>query len=120
MDLVVKGRGGKVSGAIKERIERKVAKLDRLGSRIQRVEVEVIHEPTPRINGGHRVEASARTARRTFRASADGADVDAALEQVIHRLGRQVSEEHGKRRARMLEGANRVKSADRQPEVPEA
>ncbi|HZA61066.1 MAG TPA: ribosome-associated translation inhibitor RaiA [Actinomycetota bacterium] len=119
MDLVVKSRGGRVSGLARQRIERKAAKLERLEGRIQRIEVEVIKEPTPRVNGGHRVEASARTARRTFRASAAGSDVDTAVERVLSRLGRQVTEEHKRRRTRMIDGANRVKSDDRRTEVPE-
>lgn len=123
MELVVKGRHTRVSPQIRQRIERKLAKLGRLSSRVQLVEVELTEEPRGRIGGGHRVEASCRTPHRTFRASATGEDVDSALDRVVNRLERQLKEERGKRRARLLEGANRVKSRlispnREEPEVP--
>jgi putative sigma-54 modulation protein len=123
MELVVKGRHTHVSPQVRQRIERKLAKLARLSSRVQLVEVELTEEPRGRIGGGHRVEASCRTPRRTFRASATGEDVDSALDRVVTRLERQLKDERGKRRARLLEGANRVKSRlispnREEPEVP--
>jgi ribosomal subunit interface protein len=123
MELVVKGRHTRVSPQVRQRIERKLAKLGRLSSRVQLVEVELTEEPRGRIGGGHRVEASCRTPRRTFRASATGEDVDSALDLVVTRLERQLKDERGKRRARLLEGANRVKSRlispnREEPEVP--
>jgi ribosomal subunit interface protein len=107
---VVKGRGERVSGRSRERLERKLGRLARLDPRMEWVEVEVIREPSPRVNGGHRVEASCRSGRRTYRATASGPDVDAAILRVVARLERQISEDHQKRRSRMLIGANRVKS----------
>jgi putative sigma-54 modulation protein len=123
MELVVKGRHTRVSPQVRQRIERKLAKLGRLSSRVQLVEVELTEEPRGRIGGGHRVEASCRTPRRTFRASATGEDVESALDLVVTRLERQLKDERGKRRARLLEGANRVKSRlvspnREEPEVP--
>jgi putative sigma-54 modulation protein len=110
MELVVKGRHTRVSPQVRQRIERKITKLERLVPRMQRVEIVLTEEATPRVDGGHRIEASCRTPHRTFRASATGGDVDAALELVVNRLERQLKEEQGKRRARLLGGANRVKS----------
>jgi ribosomal subunit interface protein len=110
MDLVVKGRGERVSGRSKERLERKLGRLARLDPRMEWVEVEVIREPSARVNGGHRVEASCRSGRRTYRATASGPDVDAAILRVVARLERQISQDHQRRRSRMLDGANRVKS----------
>jgi ribosomal subunit interface protein len=110
MDLVVKGRGDRVSGQTRGRVERKLDRLSRLDGRIGRVEVEVIREPSPRVDGGHRVEASCRSSRRTFRASATGADVDSALDRAVERLERQIARDHDRRRSRMLDGANRIKS----------
>ena len=110
MELVVKGRHTRVSPQVRQRIERKLARLGRLNRRVQWMEVELTEEPRGRIGGGHRVEASCRTPRRTFRASATGEDVDSALDRLVSRLERQLKEDRGKRRARLLEGANRVKS----------
>lgn len=112
MDLVVKGRGGRVSSQTKQQVERKVARLLRHEPRIQRIEVELIQEPNRRVNGGHRVEVACWLTRRTFRASSTGSDVDAALEGVIERLERQLTDEHGRRRTRRVLGVNRLKSGE--------
>jgi ribosomal subunit interface protein len=113
MDLVVKGRGKRVSSQTRQQIERRVARLVRLEPRIQRIEVELIQEHNRRVNGGHRVEMACWLTRRTFRASSTGSDVDAALEGVIERLERQLTDEHGRRRTRRVTGANRVKSDEK-------
>jgi ribosomal subunit interface protein len=110
MDLVVKGRGDRVTGRTRSHVARKLARLDRLDPRLTRVEVEVIWEARGRIGGGHRVEASCRSGRRTFRASATGGDIDAAVDRVVERLERQISKDRDRRRARMLDGAHQVKS----------
>jgi ribosomal subunit interface protein len=108
MDLVVKGRGDRVAGQIRTHVERKVSRLSRLDFRLDRVEVEIIWETRGRI--GHRVEASCRSGRRTYRASANGPDVEAAVDRALGRLERQITDGHERRRTRMLDGANRVKS----------
>jgi ribosomal subunit interface protein len=110
LDLVVKGRGGRVSSQTKQRVERKMARLTRLEPRIQRLEVELIHQPNPRVDGGYRVEAACWASRRTFRATGTGSDFDAALDQVSERLERQLTDEHGKRRTRRVSSPNRLKS----------
>jgi ribosomal subunit interface protein len=124
MDFVVRGRGSRVSSQSRERVERKLARLARLNSGIQRIEVELIEEPNRRVNGGHRVEVACWTARRTFRASSTGSDIDAALDRVTERLERQLTDEHDRRRTRRVGGANRLKSGEkavsREEDVPPA
>jgi ribosomal subunit interface protein len=110
MDLVVKGRGDRVTGRTRSHVARKLARLDRIDPRLGRVEIEVIWEARGRIGGGHRVEASCRSGRRTFRASGSGGDVESALDRVVERLERQITKDRDRRRARMLGGAHRVKS----------
>ncbi|HEX2030620.1 MAG TPA: ribosome-associated translation inhibitor RaiA [Actinomycetota bacterium] len=110
MELVVKGRGDRVSAQAKIHLERKLARLARLDPRVGRVEVEVIRQPSRRVDGGHRVEASCRSSRRTYRARATGTDLDAALDRAVGRLERQIADDHARRRTRMLNGANRLKS----------
>jgi ribosomal subunit interface protein len=119
MDLVVKGRGDRVTGQTRSRVERKMARLERFDGHLERVEVEVIWETRGRIGGGHRVEASARSRRRTYRASANGSDVDSALDRVVARLERQITEDHRKRRTRLLTWASRVKSRRTSAPPPE-
>jgi ribosomal subunit interface protein len=116
MDLVVKSRGGKVSDHTRRVVERKVARMARREPKLQWVEFEFIEAPNPRVDGGHRVEASCRLPRRTFRATAAGANVDALVDQAIARLQRQISDHGGKRRAQLIEGANRVKSGQVLPD----
>jgi ribosomal subunit interface protein len=124
MDFVVRGRGSRVSSQLRQRVERKLARLARLNSGIQRIEVELIEEPNRRVNGGHRVEVACWTSRRTFRASSTGADIDAALDRVTERLERQLTDDHDRRRTRRVGGANRLKSGEkavgREEDVPPA
>jgi ribosomal subunit interface protein len=110
MDIVVKGRGERLNGAARDRVEKKLTRLERFDGRLDRVELEVIRETRGRIGGGHRVEASARSGRRTYRASGTGDDVEAAVDRLVERLGRQISEDRKKRRSRLLNWAARVKS----------
>ncbi|MFN3309463.1 MAG: HPF/RaiA family ribosome-associated protein [Anaerolineales bacterium] len=60
----------------------------------------------------HRVEAAFDTPRRTFRAHADAPDVEAALDAVVEKLERQLRDHREKRRAKLIAGASRVKSAN--------
>ena len=100
MNLVVKGRHDRISPRTRQRLERKLARLERIEPRMDLVEIEVTREASKRVAGGHRVQVAFRAARRTYRATGTGTDVDAALEQVVHRLERLVSEGHDRRRAR--------------------
>jgi ribosomal subunit interface protein len=110
MDLVVKSRGEKLAGATRARVERKLTRLERFDGRLDRVELEVIRETRGRIGGGHRVEASARSGRRVFRASATGDDVESAVDRLVQRLERQISENRGKRKNRLAAWASRLQS----------
>jgi ribosomal subunit interface protein len=100
MDVVMRGRGDRVAGQTRARLERKLERLSRLDGRLDRVEVEVTRESRGRIGGGHRVEAWCRGGRRTYRAHANGRDVDAAVDLLVERLERQISEDPRRRRAR--------------------
>jgi ribosomal subunit interface protein len=117
MELVVKARGGRVSEHTRQVVERKVAGMARREPKLERVELEFIEERNPRVDGGHRVEASCRIPRKTFHAQAAGQNVDALVDQVISRLERQIADHEGKRRARLLNGANKVKSRQVRPGV---
>jgi ribosomal subunit interface protein len=119
MDLVVKGRGEKLGGATRDRVQRKLARLERFDGKLDRVELKVIRETRGRIGGGHRVEAAARAGRRTFRATATGNDIEAAVDRLIDRLERQISESRRRRRSRLLTWASRVKSRRASPREPE-
>jgi ribosomal subunit interface protein len=111
MELVLKGRGARVAQRLRQVTEHKLARIERLEPALTRLEVVVIVEKNPRQGGLHRVEAAAATPRKTYRAHADAADVDSALDVVAERLERQILDHHDRRRARRNAGAGRVKSA---------
>lgn len=117
MDIVVRGRGERVPEATRARLARKLARLSRFNGRLDRVEVEITREPSPRVGGGLRIDAACRAPRKTYRASATGQDVDGAADRVVKRLERQISRDQERKRARMLGGAHKVKSA-RMPAEP--
>jgi putative sigma-54 modulation protein len=104
MDLVLKGRGVRITDQIWKTAEHKTAKIGRLEPRVQRVVIELIQEHNPRINGSHRVEVAADTARHVFRATGSGRDVETALDQVVERLERQITRYRGKLRDRRQAG----------------
>jgi ribosomal subunit interface protein len=98
LDLVLKGRGVRITEHVRRAAEHKLARIQRL--RVRRLEVEIIGERNPRIDGRHRVEIAADTTNRVFRARGSGHDVDSALDQVVDRLERQISDYRGKMRGR--------------------
>ena len=111
MEFVLKGRGDRVAQRLRQVTEHKLSRLERIEPRLARLEVEVIAEKNPRQGGIHRVEAVATAPRKTYRAHAQGKDVDYALDLVAERLERQIRDHHERRRARRNAGAGRVKSA---------
>jgi ribosomal subunit interface protein len=91
MDLVLKGRGVRITDQMRKRAEAKLAKIARIDPRVTRFEVEILLEHNPRIEGNHRVEVACEHGTRVFRAHAAGQDLDGALDQVIERLERQLA-----------------------------
>ena len=108
MELSLRGRGVDITDQLRKTTQHKLAKLARLDPRALRVEVEVISERNPRLDGAKRVEAAVHSARHTVRASAQARDAPAALDQVVERLERQIRDRRAKRRPRL--GGNRLAS----------
>jgi ribosomal subunit interface protein len=119
MDLHLIGRGAPLTDRIRRVADRKLARLERMNPKLTRLEIEVITEKNPRRGGLHRVEAVADAPRKTFRATAEAADVEGALDLVAEKLERQMRDHNTKKRARLLAGASRVKSAQAAPERAE-
>jgi ribosomal subunit interface protein len=111
MDVVVKGRGTKVTDRIRDSAEHKLGRLQRMEPRVTRIEIEVIAEPNPRQGGAKRVEAALETARKTFHAHAQAADVESAFDRLADKLERQLRDHHSKRRARLSAAVKGVRSA---------
>ncbi len=117
MDLVLKARGFRITEQIRRTAEHKLGKMARLVPEATRLEVEMVEEANPRIPEGHRVEVACATPRRTFRAHGSGKDIEAAIDQVIERLERQVSSHRGKQHDRWTGRTNRLQSPRTSPEV---
>jgi ribosomal subunit interface protein len=100
MELLLKGRGVRVTEQLRRSAERKLSRLARMEPRAVRLEVEVIAERNPRLDGARRVEGALHLPRRTFRAEAEAKDVDGALDVLVERLERQVRDHHERRRRR--------------------
>ena len=98
MDLSFTGRGVRVTQDIRMTAERKLAPLERLEPRTMRIEVELINEHHPRLDGLKRVEAALRIPRKTFRAEAEAEDVPTAIDRVKDKLERQLRDHHGRKR----------------------
>ena len=112
MDVILKGRGIEITEQLRRRTEHKLAKIARLEPRVRRLEVEIIAERNPRIDGKHRVHVSADIPRHVIRAEAAGHDVDSALDRVVERLERQVATYRGKLRNRREPGPLPYNPAD--------
>jgi len=112
VDLVLKGRGVRISDQIRQAAEHKLGRIERLGGGVRRVEVEVFEEHNPRVGsqGTHHVEISAATRRTTVRAAGSGHDVESAIDQAVDRLERQISTYRSKLFDRLTGRKNRLKS----------
>ena len=116
MDLSFTGRGVRVTQDIRMTAQRKLAPLERLEPRTVRIEVELINEHHPRLDGLKRVEAALRIPRKTFRAEAEAEDVPTAIDRVKDKLERQLRDHHGKKRPPHRKGALGYAEAETRPE----
>ena len=116
MDLTVRGRGVRITEQMRTKAAHKLGRLSRLDPRAERIELEIITERNPRLNGTKRLEGTLALPRHTVRAGASASDLDAALDLLAERLERQVRDYRAKRKKRLLPGANRLKSPRNGPE----
>ena len=116
MELTVRGRGVRVTEQMRAKAAHKLGRLSRLDPRAERVEVEIISERNPRLDGAKRLEGTMALPRHTVRARASAADLDSALDMLAERLERQVRDYRAKRKKRLLSASNRLKSPRNGPE----
>ena len=105
MDMTFTGRGVQVTDEIRRLAEQKLAPLGRMEPRATTLDLEVINEHHPRLDGLKRVEAALRIPRKTFRAHAEADDVSTAIDRVRAKLERQLRDHHGKKKAAQTKGA---------------
>jgi putative sigma-54 modulation protein len=98
MRLQVKGRNLEVSEQIRTYAEEKMGKLDRLVNDPTRVELELAVEKNPSISDNHVAEATVWTKGPVLRAREASGDMKASIDQLVHKLERQVKRYREKRR----------------------
>ena len=99
MDITFTGRGLPVTDEIRATAERKFATLGRIEPRVTSLDLDLIGEHHPTLDGVKRIEAALRIPRKTFRAAAEADSVVTAIDRVKQKLERQLRDHHRKRRA---------------------
>jgi ribosomal subunit interface protein len=101
MEIIVSGHHTEVPERFRSHVETKLAKLVQYDSRVQRVDVEVIHESNPRQSGtAERVEITVHGKGPVIRAEASAPDRYAALDAVLPKLVEQARRAHSRRKNR--------------------
>lgn len=104
MELTYTGRGLQITEEMREAAEHKLARLARMEPRTTRIDLEVINEHHPKLDGLKRVEAALQIPRKTFFAHSEASDVPSAIDDVAEKLERQLRDHHGKKRSRLHRG----------------
>lgn len=87
MEIVTVGRHTEVTDRFRTHVEEKLAKVEQLAPRAQRVDVEVTHEKNPRLAAvRERVELTVRDKGPVIRAEAAADDRYAALDLALNKL----------------------------------
>jgi ribosomal subunit interface protein len=98
MDMTFTGRGVQVTDSVRSMAEQKLAPLGRIEPRAITLELELINEHHPTVDGVKRVEGALRIPRKTFRATAEADDLPTAVDRVRDKLERQLRDHHGKKK----------------------
>ena len=101
MEIVVKGRNSEISEQFREQVVEKLHRIDKFEQRqkIQRVEVEVTHEPNPRQHDrAARVEMTLRSRGPAVRAEAAAVDQTSALDAAVDKLAARLRKLRDRRR----------------------
>lgn len=106
MEIVVTGRQIKISDRFREVLEEKLAKVEQLAPRTQRVEVVLSHETTRGApKGTERVEITCLAKGPVVRAEASSEDKYAALEMALDKLTERLRRVGDRRKVSRRRGA---------------
>jgi len=105
MDMTFTGRGVHVTDSLRSMAEHKLGPLGRIEPRATTLDIELINENYPTVDGVKRVEGALRIPRKTFRATAEARDLPTAIDRVRDKLERQLRDHHGKKKATHTKGA---------------
>lgn len=100
MRISVKGRNVPVAGDLRERVDRKFAKIARQVSDLADLEVEVFEERNPSIRDNQVVEVTLHLKGVTLRARECSDDMAHSVNLAAEDLARQVKRHRDKRRKR--------------------
>jgi ribosomal subunit interface protein len=120
MDMHFTTRGMALSDDERAIAERKLNTLGRMEPRAMSLDVEVVAEHHPTVDGRKRVQASLHIPRKTFRAHAEADDVPTAIDRVRNKLERQLRDHHGKKRTAQTRGGLGYAQAEAEQEADEA
>ena len=111
MDIIVRGRHTEVNDRFRRHVDTKLAKIERLATKVRRVDVEVSEERNPRLaDQRERVELTIRSRGPVIRAEAAADDRYGALDLALDKLESRLRREADRRKAHHS-GRNRVKLA---------
>jgi putative sigma-54 modulation protein len=114
MRIEIKGRNLTVGDELKERVEKKFAKVGRQVSRLAELEIEVKEERNPSIQESCVAEATLHLKGTTLRASERSDDMPHSINLLAEDLHRQVKRHRDKRRGRRHQASR----AQPQPGAP--
>ena len=114
MDIVVTALHVEVPDRFRRHLEEKLAKVEQLSPRLQRIDVKISHEPNPRLaDSCERVELTVRAKGPVIRAEACADDpyaaLDLAQEKLMERLRRARDRRkvhHGRRQPASVRGGD--------------
>ena len=116
MRISVKGRNVTVGDELRERVDKKFAKVARQVSSLADMEVELIEERNPAIRESQVAEVTLHLKGVTLRATDSSRDIKHSINLIADELARQVKRHRDKRRRRREQRA----AAQAPPPQPEA
>lgn len=100
MQIVIKSRNTSVSDDLRERVEKRFAKIERQVSPLAELEIEISQQRNPAIPAAYTVEATLHLKGVTLRACDSAPDATRAVNLASDELTRQVKRHRDKRRKR--------------------
>ncbi|MFC5752966.1 ribosome hibernation-promoting factor, HPF/YfiA family [Actinomadura rugatobispora] len=99
MDIIVRGRHTDVNDRFRRHVDTKLAKIERLATKVRRVDVEVSQERNPRLaDQRERVELTIRSRGPVIRAEAAADDRYGALDLALDKLESRLRRESDRRK----------------------
>jgi putative sigma-54 modulation protein len=117
MRIEVKGRNVEIDDELRERIEKKFAKVGRQVSPLADIEIELREERNPAIRESQVAEATMHVKGATLRATERSDDMVHSINLVADEMARQVKRHRDKRRRRREARAATPKGAETQPRI---